>query len=89
MPDVGHHSMGGHALRSGLPVRANEVTVRHEGGRRTVFANQSGPALIWHAAFPRPDENLLVHGRGMRANEKAALGRTISWVRVTVGVAEP
>jgi hypothetical protein len=69
-----------------LPFRANEVTVRHEGSRKTVFANQSGPALIWNAAFPGAHETLLVNGRAMKArNETAPLGRTISLVRVTVG----
>ena len=69
-----------------LPVRANEVTVRHEGGRKTVFTNQSGPALIWHAAFPGSHESLLVNGRAMKARiEDGPPGRKNSWVRVTVG----
>jgi len=69
-----------------LPFRANEVMVRHEGSRKTVFTNQSGPALIWYAAFPGSHENLLVNGRAMKArNETAPLGRLNSWVRVTVG----
>jgi len=69
-----------------LPVRANEITVRHEGNRRTVFTNLRGPALIWHAAFPGAHETLLVNGRSMKAQtEKGPLGRTDSWVRVTVG----
>jgi hypothetical protein len=69
-----------------LPVRDNEITVRHEGGRKTVFTNQQGPALIWHAAFPGSHETLLVNGRAMKARtEKGPLGREDSWVRVTVG----
>ena len=69
-----------------LPIRANEVTVRHEGGRKTVFTNQSGPALVWVARFPGSHDNLLVNGRSMKARiEKAPLSRTSSWVRVTVG----
>lgn len=69
-----------------LPVRANEVTVRQEGNRRTVFTNQKGPALIWHAAFPGAHATLLVNGKEMQANtEKGPLGREDSWVRVTVG----
>ncbi len=69
-----------------LPVRANEITVRHEGNRKTVFTNQHGPALIWHAGFPGAHETLLVNGRSMRARvEKTPSGSVTSWVRVTVG----
>ena len=69
-----------------LPVRANEITVRHEGVRKTVVTNQRGPALIWHAAFPGSHETLLVNGKPMKARvEKAPLGRENSWVSVTVG----
>ena len=69
-----------------LPVRANEITVRHEAGHKTVFTNQHGPALIWHAAFPGSHQTLLVNGRAMPARPEAGpLGREDSWVRVTVG----
>jgi hypothetical protein len=69
-----------------LPIRANEVTVRQEGARKTVLANQRGPALIWHAAFPGSHDTLLVNGRPVKARiEKGTLGRQASWVRVTVG----
>jgi hypothetical protein len=69
-----------------LPIRANEVTVRHEGNRKTVFTNQHGPALVWYAAFPGLHDTLLVNGRAAKARiEKAPLGRTISSLRVTVG----
>src|SRR5581483_8424538 len=33
-----------------LPLRANVITVRHEGATKTIFTNQHGPALIWIAA---------------------------------------
>jgi hypothetical protein len=33
-------------------VRSNEITVRHEGVRKTLMVNQAGPAFIWQAAFP-------------------------------------
>jgi hypothetical protein len=69
-----------------LPIRANEVTVRHEGNRKTVFTNQQGPALVWYAAFPGLHDSLLVNGKASKARvEKAPPGRTISLVRVTVG----
>jgi hypothetical protein len=69
-----------------LPIRNNEVTVRHEGSRKTIFTNQSGPALIWHAAFPGFHESILVNGKSTKARiEKAPVDRTDSWVRVAVG----
>lgn len=69
-----------------LPVRTNEISVRHEGLRKTVFTNQSGPAVIWRAALPGSFEALLVNGKRVRATgQKLPLGRQISWVRVVVG----
>jgi hypothetical protein len=69
-----------------LPVRANEITVRHEGNRKTVFTNQRGPALIWYAGFPGSHDTLLVNERSMRARiERTPSGKVTSWVRVTVG----
>jgi hypothetical protein len=69
-----------------LPIRKNEVTVRHEGARKTTFTNQRGPALIWHATFPGAHETLLVNGRPVKARrEKGTLAREYSWARVTVG----
>jgi hypothetical protein len=69
-----------------LPVRADEVTVRHEGMRKTVFTNQHGPALIWQATFNGTHPTLLVNGRPMRATtEESPENPATSWVRVTVG----
>jgi hypothetical protein len=69
-----------------LPIRANEVTVRHDGLQKTTFTNQHGPALLWKASFAGVYENLLVNGRPVKAKqEKDAMGRDCSWVRVTVG----
>jgi len=69
-----------------LPFRANEISVRHEGDRKTIFTNQHGPAVIWYAAFPGTHETLLVNANPVRAVvQKMALEHTISYVRVTVG----
>jgi hypothetical protein len=70
-----------------LPIRTNEVTVRHEdGGRKTIFINQHGPALIWLPTFNGTHDTLLVNGRPMKAQvEKGPQDRATSWVRVTVG----
>jgi hypothetical protein len=69
-----------------LPIRAGEVTVRHEGTAKTTLSNQRGPALIWRAAFAGRHERLFVNGQLMEARaETAAGGQAISSVRVTVG----
>jgi hypothetical protein len=69
-----------------LPVRSNEIAVRHEGTRKTIFTNQRGPALIWEAFFPGSFETLLVNGRPMKARPgKLFLDRAVSSVRVVAG----
>jgi hypothetical protein len=69
-----------------LPIRACEVTVRHDGPRKTTFTNQRGPALIWRAMFEGQHETLIVNGREVKATALTdGAGRTVSWVRVTVG----
>src|SRR5207247_2585776 len=68
-----------------LPIRASEVTVRHEGMHKTVFTNQRGPALIWQATFPGAHETLLVNGRPQKARaEQGSPEHPTSSVRVTV-----
>lgn len=84
MPGLGT-KIGWAELRN-LPIRGNEVTVRHEGRGKTVLTNQRGPALIWHAAFPGSFETLQVNGRSMKAQiTKGPLGSVTSSVRITVG----
>jgi len=69
-----------------LPIRANEVVVRHEGVRKTVFTNQRGPSLIWQATFAGSVDTLLVNGEPMKAQAgKEILGRVTSSVTVPVG----
>ncbi|WP_263416633.1 hypothetical protein [Terriglobus albidus] len=69
-----------------LPIRACEVSVRHEGNRRTTFTNQRGPALIWRAIFDGRHDSLLVNGQPVKAAvETDDHGRSLSSVRVTVG----
>lgn len=72
------------ALRN-LPVRANEISVRHEGVRRTSFTNLRGPSLVWQAEFPGSFDTLNVNGRPQKTSrEKAFLGHPISRVRCVV-----
>jgi hypothetical protein len=69
-----------------LPVRANQLTVRHEGTRKTTLTNQRGPAIIWRAAFAGTHPTLLVNGQPRDAQaETARGGQAVSSVRVAVG----
>jgi hypothetical protein len=68
-----------------LPVRANEIGVRHDGNRKTKFTNQRGPALIWQAAFPGSHPTLLVNGKPMKAGIDTNAVDLVSSVKVIVG----
>jgi hypothetical protein len=69
-----------------LPVRANLVSARHDGVRKSTLTNERGPALLWQATFEGASETLLVNGRPTKATvEKGLLGRATSWARVVVG----
>jgi hypothetical protein len=73
-----------------LVVRKNDVSVRHEGLRKTTLTNHQGPSLIWKAKFPGMYENLMVKGRPVRATQERsfATNQEISWVRIAVGAGE-
>jgi hypothetical protein len=68
-----------------IPVRTNEITVRHEGRRKTIFTNLKGPALVWRPSFAGSFPSLLVNGIPAKSHlEKGSLGREISSVKVPV-----
>ena len=74
---------------SDLPVRTNRVSVTHQGNSKTVLTNQSGPALIWQAAFQGAHETLLVNGQAAKASQgKQRSGRAASWVELPVGAGD-
>lgn len=69
-----------------LPIRACEVTVRHDGPVKTTVTNQRGPAFIWRAMFDGRHATLIVNGREVKATAQSdGVGNTASWARVTVG----
>jgi hypothetical protein len=69
-----------------LPIRANDITVRHAGQSATVFTNNRGPAIVWRAAFPGRHAELLVNGERIKASSQVRPpGRDVSFVRVVVG----
>ncbi len=68
-----------------VPIWGNDVTIRHDGVSATVFTNNRGPAVVWHAAFPGRFETLAVDGQRTGAShELRPPGREISFVRVVV-----
>lgn len=69
-----------------LPIRECEVTIRHDGAKKTVFTNQSGPALIWRPIFDGNYKTLLVNAKPVQALVSTdGRGRTVSSARITVG----
>jgi hypothetical protein len=72
-----------------LPIRANDVSVRHDGLTKTTFSNVSGPSLIWNACFQGSHSKLLVDGREVEVpSAKDHNGLPMSCVQVTVGAGE-
>ena len=72
-----------------LPVRRNEISVRHNGRGETILTNQTGPSLIWQAEFVGTFSTLVVNGRPLNASTgKEPIGRAVSWVRVPVGAGD-
>ncbi|HJV47905.1 MAG TPA: hypothetical protein VJ549_01390 [Geothrix sp.] len=68
-----------------LPLRANEIGLRHESDRRSTFHNERGPSLTWEAVFGGRHHLLQVNGRPVKARlQRDPFGRTISSVRLPV-----
>jgi hypothetical protein len=54
-----------------VPVRANRISVRHDGNGKTSVRNEAGPALRWRAAFAPGSGTLHVDGAKARVVETA------------------
>jgi hypothetical protein len=68
-----------------LPVKANDVSIRHEGSAATEFTNHRGPALVWEAAFAGRFTELLVNGSRVATTRiDLPAGREASVTRVVV-----
>lgn len=68
-----------------LPMRANTISVRHDGNQETKFTNQRGPGLIWQPTFDGAHPFLLVNGKPMKANVETNSANVISSVHLIVG----
>jgi hypothetical protein len=72
-----------------LPIRSNEVSVRHDGLGKTTFTNEIGPSLYWKAELPGKYDTLLVNGKPMKASPgEEPIGRVTSWVKIIVGAGD-
>ena len=73
------------AVLQHLPVKSNDVSIRHEGISATEFTNNHGPALVWEAAFAGRFDELMVNGTRVKATRLSLpAGREASAARVVV-----
>lgn len=68
-----------------VPVRGNEVRLRHDGIRKSTLENLRGPSIVWNACFTGSFADLLVEGKPARAKQSEKHGQTISCASVAVG----
>ena len=66
-------------------VRANQISIRHDGLKKSTLQNLSGPSLIWQACFPGPFPQLLVDGQAVAARRSEKQGQLISCAAIPVG----
>jgi len=73
-----------------VPIKRNDISVRHEGITKTTFTNHSGPQLVWKAYFPGEHKTLFLNGQPLKAKteELLANGEKVSWGRTSVGPTE-
>jgi hypothetical protein len=72
-----------------IPIRANELNVRHDGMNKTTVENVRGPSLIWRACFPASLNTLQVDGKVLQARRHVtAAGQTVSCAAVDIGSEE-
>ena len=70
-----------------LLVRGNNISVRHEGVRKTTLSNITGPVLTWDACFPGSDARLWVDGRPASARVTSSYGPEANMSCVSTKVA--
>jgi hypothetical protein len=70
-----------------LPVRANDISIHHEGVRKTRLTNITGPALTWDACFSGSDVHLWVDGQLTSARVSRSYGPEANMSCVSTKVA--
>jgi hypothetical protein len=73
-----------------VPIKRNDISVRHDGVTKTTFNNHAGPQLQWKAYFTGFYETLLLNGVPQKATTEILLvnGEKVSWIWVPVGPGE-
>jgi hypothetical protein len=70
---------------SHVPVRANDIRVRHDGLKKSILENSIGPSLIWRACLPGNFPTLLVDDKPMAAEHGQEHGQPLSCTAIPVG----
>ena len=65
-----------------VPVRANDLSIRHDGLTKTAVTNNNGPSVMWRACFPGSYRVLLVQGSAIRTRNDP---NNVSCTTVDVG----
>jgi hypothetical protein len=68
-----------------VPVRANQIRVRHEGLRSSTLQNAKGPSLVWKACFPGSFATLILDSKPVQAKPAGKHGEELSCASVDVG----
>jgi hypothetical protein len=71
-----------------VPVRANEINVRHDGTGKTTLTNVKGPSIMWRACFPGSFSELLVDGKAVEAKLGTLATQAVSCTTVVVGAGD-
>jgi len=71
-----------------IPIRANKISVRHEGLDKTILTNESGPSIIWEVCFPGIHDELIVNGIKIDAQRGYSNNNHISYARIIAGAGE-
>lgn len=66
-------------------IGANEIRVRHEGTKKSMLENMSGPSVIWKSCFPGSASQLRVSGKPVPAETIKRHGHVFSCVTIEVG----
>jgi hypothetical protein len=72
----------------GLPVRSNQLSVRHDGRNKTTLTNVAGASLIWSACFEGLHNRLQADGKEVAGTTASLNGRQVSCTSIPVGAGE-
>ncbi len=73
-----------------IPLKRNDISVRHEGKTKTIFTNNSGPQLQWKACFAGVFKTIQVNGKISEGKMESLLmnGENVTWFKTIVGSGE-